>query len=164
MAGLRLPFGGTTGGRKASEKGEGNMKTRKSSGEKGVTLIAARTEISGDVHFVNQIYINGHIRGNVTADADSEATVVVGDEGAVTGEIRVPNVVVNGRVEGNVYAMKRMELAQNAEVKGNVYYKLIEMQLGAMVDGQLVHDDTLGAETLNVHKFPDAPESVANAD
>ncbi|MGE0623580.1 MAG: polymer-forming cytoskeletal protein [Pseudomonadales bacterium] len=140
------------------------MKTRKSGGEKGVTLIAAHTEVSGDVHFVNQLYINGHIRGNVTADADSEATVVVSDEGSVTGEIRVPNVVVNGRVEGNVYATKRMELAQNAEVKGNVYYKLIEMQLGAMVDGQLVHDETLGSEKPNVHRFPETAENVAKAD
>lgn len=164
MAGLRLPFGGNTGGRKASDKGESIMKSRKSSGEKGVTLIAAHTEVSGDVHFVNQLYINGHIHGNVTADADSEATVVVSEEGSVTGEIRVPNIVVNGRVEGNVYATKRMELAQNAEVKGNVYYKLIEMQLGAMVDGQLVHDESLGGETPNVHRFPDAGEQVAKAD
>ena len=137
------------------------MKSRKSSAEKGVTLIAANTEVTGDVHFVNQLYINGHIQGNVTADADSEATVVVSEEGSVTGEIRVPNVVVNGRVEGNVYATRRMELAQNAEVKGNVYYKLIEMQLGAMVDGQLVHDETLGTEKPNVHKFPETVESAA---
>lgn len=164
MAGLRLPFGGITAPRRASVKGESTMKTRKSSSGKGVTLIAANTEVSGDIHFVNQLYINGHIRGNVTADADSEATVVVSEDGSVNGEIRVPNVVINGRVEGNVYATKRMELAQNAEVKGNVYYRLIEMQLGAMVDGQLVHDETLGNEQPNVHKFPEAGESIARAD
>jgi cytoskeletal protein CcmA (bactofilin family) len=49
-----------------------------------------------------------------------------------------------------------MELAAKAKVKGNVYYKLIEMQLGAMVDGQLVHDETIGEEPhqQNVHAFP----------
>ena len=52
MAGLRLPFG-TTGSRKASDKGESNMKTRKSGGEKGVTLIAAHTEVSGERHAAN---------------------------------------------------------------------------------------------------------------
>ena len=157
MAGFRLAaFGGGSGQRSTD-----NVKSRKSSAEKGVTLIAANTEISGDVHFVNQLYINGHVKGNVTADPDSEATIVVSDEGSVAGEIRVPNVVVNGWVEGNVYATKRMELAQNAEVKGNVYYKLIEMQLGAMVDGQLVHDESLGAEQPNVHPFPDANDAAA---
>jgi cytoskeletal protein CcmA (bactofilin family) len=141
-----------------------NTKQKKSSAEKGVTLIAGNTEVSGDVHFVNQLYINGHIRGNITADAGTDATVIVSEEGSVSGEIHVPNVVVNGRVEGNVYATARMELAKNAEVKGNVYYKLIEMQLGAMVDGQLVHDETLGTEQANVHQFPESTDSASNAD
>lgn len=162
MAGMRLPFRGSATGRKASSKGGSGM--RKKRGENGVTLIAANTEVSGDVHFVNQLYISGRVHGNVTADADSEATVVVSEEGSVTGEIRVPNVVVNGRVEGNVYATKRMELAKNAEVKGNVYYRLIEMQLGAMVDGQLVHDETLGSEKQKVHRFPDGAEGVGSSD
>ncbi len=162
MASFNLPFGWgdrTGSGQQGASEGAG-MRKRKNSAEKGVTLIAANTEVSGDVHFVSQLYINGHIRGNVTADVGSDATVVVSDEGSVTGEIRVPNVVVNGRVEGNVYATNRMELAQAAEVKGNVYYKLIEMQLGAMVDGQLVHDESLGAEQPNVHPFPENAESA----
>ena len=139
-------------------------------GEKGVTLIAANTEITGDVSFVNQLYINGLVRGNIIASADSDATVIVSEEGSVCGEIRVPNVVVNGKVEGDVYASNRIELATKAEVKGNVYYKLIEMQLGAMVDGQLVHDESLssGLTKPNVHRFPAesgdaAPAAVAKA-
>jgi len=122
--------------------------------EKGVTLVAANTEIAGDVKFVDQLYINGRVNGNVLADAGSKATVVVSEEGSVKGEIRVPNVVINGTVEGNVYASARMELAAKAQVKGNVYYTLIEMQLGAMVDGQLVHDEKLAGESQNVHPFP----------
>jgi cytoskeletal protein CcmA (bactofilin family) len=124
--------------------------------DKGVTLVAANTEIAGDVKFDNQLYINGHVAGNVLADPESDATVVVSEEGSVSGEIRVPNVVVNGKVEGNVFAANRVELAAKAAVIGNVYYKLIEMQLGAMVDGQLVHDETIaaGAEKENVHPFP----------
>jgi cytoskeletal protein CcmA (bactofilin family) len=133
--------------------------------EKGVTLVAANTEIAGDVKFEDQLYINGVVNGNVLADPGSKATVIVSQEGTVKGEIRVPNVVINGSVEGNIYASARMELATKAQVKGNVYYTLIEMQLGAMVDGQLVHDEKLAAESKNVHPFPadqqlpDEPES-----
>ena len=122
--------------------------------EKGVTLVAANTEIAGDVKFEDQLYINGRVNGNVLAEADGKATVIVSEEGSVKGEIRVPNVVINGSVEGNIYASARMELAAKAQVKGNVYYTLIEMQLGAMVDGQLVHDEKLAAEAANVHPFP----------
>ena len=132
--------------------------------DKGVTLIAANTEIVGDVKFDNQLYINGHVAGNVLAEPGTEATVVVSEEGSVSGEIRVPNVVVNGKVDGNVYAANRVELAAKASVKGNVYYKLIEMQLGAMVDGQLVHDESIAAGSENVHKFPAEAAETAAAD
>lgn len=157
-----LVAGGSDNSAKNAQNG-GKVKNSKSNSEKGVTLIAANSEVNGDVHFVNQLYINGIVRGNVTADAGSEATVVVSEEGSVAGEIRVPNVVINGRVEGNVYATNRMELAKNAEVKGNVYYKLIEMQLGAMVDGQLVYDETIGTDKPNVHPFPESSETSASS-
>ncbi len=127
------------------------MKGKSSKKDKGITLVAANTEIAGNIHFQDQLYINGHVKGNVFADADGGATVVVSEEGTVSGEIRVPNVIINGKVEGNIYAIVHMELAPKAKVKGNVYYKLIEMQLGAMVDGQLVHDEKIGAESRNVH-------------
>ena len=145
----------------------GNGMARKASKpEKGVTLIAANTEITGDIKFVDQLYINGHVAGNIMAEVEGDATVIVSEEGSVAGEIHVPNVVVNGQVEGDVYATSRLELAAKAQVKGNVYYKLIEMQLGAMVDGQLVHDETIGSKTKpNVHQFPaESTDTASNGD
>jgi cytoskeletal protein CcmA (bactofilin family) len=118
----------------------------------GVTLIAANTEVVGDVRFKDQLFVNGRVEGNVLAGPDEKATVVISEAGRVQGDIRVANVVINGEVEGDVYATARVELAARARVKGNVYYQLIEMQLGAMVDGQLLHDD--GTQAGNVHPFP----------
>lgn len=128
--------------------------------DKGVTLVAATTEFTGDLRFRDQLYVNGHVIGNILAGEDENATVIISEAGSVTGEIRVPNVVINGRVEGNVYAPVRLELAAKARVKGNVYYQLIEMQLGAMVDGQLLHDANLDIAT--VHAFP-PPEGQDSA-
>ncbi|MBK81248.1 MAG: cell shape determination protein CcmA [Gammaproteobacteria bacterium] len=121
--------------------------------EKGVTLIAPNTEVVGDIRFKDQLYVNGYVEGNVlSAEDGGAATVIISEEGSVKGEIRVPNVVINGQVEGNVYASARVELAARARVKGNVYYELIEMQLGAMVDGQLLHEQA--ADSAKVHPFP----------
>jgi cytoskeletal protein CcmA (bactofilin family) len=118
---------------------------------KGATLIAQNTAVSGDVRFSDQLYVNGHIEGNINAEEGSEATLMISDVGSVKGQIHAPFVVVNGRVEGDVHAGTRVELAANARISGNVYYKLIEMQLGAMVEGQLVHvQDEVGMKT-NVH-------------
>jgi len=110
--------------------------------DKAVTLIAGDTEIAGDLRFSDQLYLNGRIRGNLEADDAGDATVVISEEGSVTGDIRVPNVIISGRVEGDVYAAGRVELTAKARVKGNVYYKLMEMELGALVDGLLLHHES----------------------
>jgi cytoskeletal protein CcmA (bactofilin family) len=123
---------------------------------KGATLIAESTTIVGDLHFDDQLFVNGRIDGNVTADPDGGATLVISDVGCVKGEIRAPYVVINGAVDGDVHAHARVELAGNAVVTGNVYYELIEMQLGARVDGQLVHVER-APETATVHSLP-APQ------
>jgi len=119
--------------------------------EKGVTLIAPHTEVVGDVRFTDQLYVSGRISGNVLAAGDN-ATLVISEEGCVAGEVRVPNVVINGRVEGDVFAANKVELAGHANVKGNLYYQLIEMQLGALVEGQLVHqNDSSGENVLKLN-------------
>lgn len=125
----------------------------------------------GDLHFTEQLFVNGRVEGNVYAEPDSGATVVVSQQGSVAGEIRVPNVVINGTIEGDVYASGKLELAANARVKGNVYYKLIEMQLGATVKGQLVHEEVAssapdadadrGAEAANDPDHGAAGDSIA---
>ena len=118
---------------------------------RGATLIAENTAVVGDVRFSDQLYVNGYIEGNVIAAEGSEATLMISEVGSVKGQITVPFVVVNGRVDGDVHAGVRVELAAQAKVSGNVYYKLIEMQLGAMVDGQLVHVHDDNGLTSNVH-------------
>lgn len=115
-----------------------------------VTLVAAGTEIKGDLRFDSQLYLNGRVIGNISAPDGGQATVVVSETGSVTGDIRVPNVVISGRVEGNVHAAGRIELGAAARVIGNVHYRLMEMQLGAQVDGQLLHHETETAYDISV--------------
>jgi cytoskeletal protein CcmA (bactofilin family) len=43
-------------------------------------------------------------------------------------------------VKGDVRATERVELGPKARVIGNVQYKLIEMSIGAEVNGKLIHE------------------------
>lgn len=105
-----------------------------------VTLIASGTSVWGGVEFRHQLYINGQVEGDVRSlNDDEDASVVIGESGFVRGDILVPNVVINGRVQGAVHASGRIELGIRAEVRGNVHYRLMEMHLGARVEGQLLH-------------------------
>jgi cytoskeletal protein CcmA (bactofilin family) len=127
---------------------------------KGATLIAENTEVHGDLRFADQLYINGHVEGNVHAEAGTDATLMVSEVGSVKGQITAPFVVINGRVEGDVHATTRVELAPHARISGNVYYTLIEMQLGAMVEGQLVHVREESEVNSNVHPLPRTREDA----
>ena len=65
--------------------------------------------------------------------------LTLSESGIVEGEVRVPNIVLNGTVIGDVHAKQHIELASNARITGNVYYSLLEMAMGAEVNGNLVH-------------------------
>ena len=114
-------------------------KRKESRNESGITLIATNCEFVGDIHFSDQLLINGIVKGNIFAQAGSKAMVTVSEKGRVKGEIQVPNVIVNGKVYGDIRSDKHIELSARAEVRGNVFYHLIEMVMGSRVDGNLVH-------------------------
>jgi cytoskeletal protein CcmA (bactofilin family) len=103
------------------------------------TLISSRTSIEGDVHFSGGLHVDGRIRGKVVADDGADAVLRVSEVGEVTGDINAPHVIINGTVNGDVYASAHLELAEKAAINGSVYYNLIEMAMGASVNGNLVH-------------------------
>lgn len=120
------------------------MFRRKKQPEKGSiridTLIGAETRIIGDVHFSGGLHVDGHVKGNVDAPQGSGATLSVSDAGVIEGSVAVPNVVLNGAVTGDILAHERVELGATARVSGNVYYGLIEMAMGAAINGKLIHE------------------------
>lgn len=118
--------------------GGGNGKNKRQS-PRIDTLVGRQTEIVGDISFSGGLHVDGRVNGNIVATQDSNATVSISEHGEVEGEVRVPHVLVNGKVQGDVYASERLELAPNARVAGNVFYNLIEMAAGAEVNGKLVH-------------------------
>ncbi len=103
------------------------------------TLIGQHTELRGDVVFSGGLHIDGKIKGNVLAENDGNAVLTLSERGVIEGEVKVPHVVLNGTVIGDVHALEHVELASQARVSGNVYYSLIEMAMGAEVNGNLVH-------------------------
>lgn len=123
------------------------------------TLIGAGTRIIGDVHFGGGFHIDGHIKGNVDALPDSGATLSVSDTGVVEGSVAVPNVILNGVVKGDILAHERVELGSTARVTGNVYYGLIEMEMGAEINGKLIHEPKRTAVSASAE-----PEAASTSD
>ncbi|MDE0855468.1 MAG: polymer-forming cytoskeletal protein [Nevskia sp.] len=117
------------------------------------TLIGRQTEVLGDVRFAGGLHVDGKIKGNVTTlGADKSAHLSVSESGAIEGDVRVPTMMLNGTVIGDVRATEKLSLAAKARVTGNVYYKVLQMEPGAMINGQLLYEGNDPVAALAHHK------------
>ena len=105
------------------------------------TLISKEAKISGDINFTGVLFVDGYVKGDINADELDNSLLTIGQNGHVEGEINVPHILIFGRATGDVHALEHIELMSDARIEGNVYYKLIEMAMGAEVNGQMVHKD-----------------------
>ena len=103
------------------------------------TVIGKTTTIRGDIEFAGTLHVEGSVIGNVKAETDEQATLILDEESVVQGDVSVANILVNGTVEGDIFSTAHAELLPHARIKGNLYYNLIEMSVGSAVNGSLVH-------------------------
>src|SRR5690554_8154384 len=104
------------------------------------TLIGARTELKGDITFSGGLRIDGKLKGNVTAKGEGNSTLILSENAVIIGNVTVPHVIANGTIKGTVRASERIELQPKADITGDIYYKVLEVVVGAVINGNLVRD------------------------
>jgi len=113
-----------------------------SSGGRIDTLIGRNVSVEGDIEFCGGLHVDGRVAGSVRAG--SAASLSVSEHGSIEGSVAAPHVVLNGRVNGDIYGSERVVLGSKAKVRGNVHYGVIEMALGAEIQGKLVPRNGVG--------------------
>ncbi len=103
------------------------------------TLVGCNSRIDGDIRFGGGFHVDGYVKGDVRAITESFSIVSVSERGIIEGTVNAPEIMLNGTIKGDVVARNRIVLGPNARVNGNVYYNLIEMSIGAEVNGKLIH-------------------------
>jgi len=106
------------------------------------SLIGAGTRIEGNVVFSGGLRIDGEVKGDVVAAAGQPSTVVISEQARIEGEVRVTHMVVNGTIEGPVHVSEFLELQPKSRIVGDIHYTSLEIHLGAVVEGRLVHGAT----------------------
>lgn len=117
----------------------GKSSSRKSRSKRVDTVIGKTTTIKGDLTFAGSLHIEGTVIGSVKAVDGESATLVLDENGLIEGNVNVSNVIINGSVDGDIFATEHAELMSQARIKGNVYYDLLEMAVGSEINGNLVH-------------------------
>lgn len=121
------------------------------------TLVGAGTRVVGNVEFSGGCHVDGDVRGDVKAVGGKNAVLSISERGSVEGQVVAPHVVLNGAVKGNVHASERLELGPKSRVDGNVEYKLIRIEVGGEVNGNLVHTSTVQDTKPQPRKKASAP-------
>ncbi|HVO48658.1 MAG TPA: polymer-forming cytoskeletal protein [Steroidobacteraceae bacterium] len=124
------------------------------------SLIGEGTTVEGDVIFTGGLRIDGKVKGSVVAADGQPSTLVLSERARVEGEIRVSHAVINGTVVGPVFGTEYVELQAKSNVTGDVHYRTLEIQLGAVVQGRLVHQDQ-AQETKLIALKPSVVEKQA---
>jgi cytoskeletal protein CcmA (bactofilin family) len=110
-----------------------------------VTHIGKSIVVKGDVSGSGNVYWEGQLEGSV---ALLDGSLTVGPDGRVRAILRAPNIVVQGRVDGNLYGLERAELKKSAIVVGDIYAPRIAIEDGAFLEGNArVHKDIVSPQT-----------------
>jgi cytoskeletal protein CcmA (bactofilin family) len=127
------------------------------------TLIGADTRIEGRMVVNKSIRLDGTIEGSIESSTDTQVTVAIGHSGLVHGDVRAHRVLVNGQVDGNIYAREKCELHETSKVKGDIHYGLLGIEHGAEILGLMVkkientgeiEEVTEAKDLLNQMKYP----------
>jgi len=120
------------------------MKRNRDKGSKPVetidTLVGSGSILQGDLEFTGGLRVDGHIKGHVSAQDSNNGTLVLSETGVIDGDVSVPHVVINGTINGNIASTGHVELQSSAKITGDIHYKAVEMELGAVLNGSLVSD------------------------
>lgn len=105
------------------------------------TLINSSSKIKGELMFTSDVRIDGEVFGKV----ESDKFAIIGAEGYVKGFLRARDLVVFGRLEGNIIVSGTTILHAGSSIFGNLYTKGIEVNEGAIITARVITYDKLEA-------------------
>ena len=90
--------------------------------------------IKGELSGSEDLYVDGQVEGSIALKNNS---LTVGPNGSVKATVDAKEVVVQGKLEGNVQASDRVELRKSAVVTGDTSTQRISIEEGAYLKGKV---------------------------
>jgi cytoskeletal protein CcmA (bactofilin family) len=100
-------------------------------GDKGITFLGKDTRFEGKLRFQGTMRIDGHFKGEVSA----QGNLIVGESALIEGDLNVSYVSVSGEVHGNIVAEQRVDLCAPSKVFGNIQSPAVVMEEGVIFEG-----------------------------
>jgi cytoskeletal protein CcmA (bactofilin family) len=100
-------------------------------GEKGITFLGKDTRFEGKLRFQGTMRIDGHFKGEVSA----QGNLIVGEDALIEGDLKVSYASISGEVHGNIIADQRVDLRAPSKVFGNIQSPAVVMEEGVIFEG-----------------------------
>ena len=97
------------------------------------TIITAGTLITGEIHGQGDLNLEGQLTGNI----EIEGLLFVGEKGSFNGEATAENMIIEGRIEGQIKANTKIEIRGSGHIQGNIICQQIVIAEGAFLDGKV---------------------------
>ena len=89
------------------------------------------TEITGDITSDSLLFIQGHVKGNISCSS----TVIIGETGKITGDIICIDAEIEGSVQGTIKVENLLCLKSTSNITGNIETVRLSIEEGAQFDG-----------------------------
>ncbi len=116
-----------------------------------ITIISSGVKLEGKITSGGSIRVDGTIVGDVI----TEGNVTVGEHGDVNGQINAGIIAIGGKVVGSVNAKEKLVLESKANLKGDIFTKILVVEAGAKFDGKSNMGDFKGMSSPNTSILKD---------
>lgn len=100
--------------------------------QKNQSIVAEAVAIVGQLNCQDDLSLEGHFKGSIQA---GEYTVVIGSNGLADGDITAKNLLVKGKVVGEISVADRIIIAKTGTIIGNLQAARVELENGAKYKG-----------------------------
>jgi cytoskeletal protein CcmA (bactofilin family) len=112
---------------------ENKLKTKTMNGDvEDTTVISSGMKVEGKVSSSGSIRLDGTVQG----DIDCQGNVTIGEQGKVYGKVDGLSITIGGKVEGEIKAKEKIILESKANLKGDIFTKILVVESGARFDGK----------------------------
>jgi cytoskeletal protein CcmA (bactofilin family) len=112
-------------------KSEGTSPAPRATGGSNLSFIGREVTITGNVGGNGNLHVDGRIEGDVQA-----ASITLGTDGVIRGNIAADSAQISGTVEGTV-AAKTLTIEATARILGDLSYDAVSVASGAQVEGRV---------------------------
>lgn len=96
------------------------------------SLLSQEIKIEGEIQGSENLQVEGKFKGTIKIAGD----IFVGPTGVIDAEIEADNVVIQGKINGNVTARKQLQIQSSGKLMGDCTAQSIDIKEGALFEGR----------------------------